>query len=163
MRIPIANEIQEMINNGKTLVSIDWFKWSLFGLKFTYHTAPNKRWSCSNMYPLERTEFSEEEYERGYIIDDKFLRLTFFKDFGIPLKGNGYVCGLDFHEDGVYYNFIYESQYFEHVQVKMTPDGEFDSKIIVPPIWDAAKREKILFSSAKNVKVVNADLVERGA
>ena len=161
MRIPIANEIQEKINSSETLVSIDWFKWSLFGLRFTYHTAPDERWSCSHMYPLERTEFLEEEYERGYIVDDKFLRPTFFKDFGIPLKGNGYVCGLDFHEDGVYYDFIYESEYFAHVQVKMTPEGEFDGRIIVPPTWDADKRKKILLSSAKNTEIVCTNILKR--
>ena len=161
MRIPIANEIQEKINNGEVLISIDWFKWSLFGLNFTYHTASDERWSCSHMYPLERTEFSEEEYERGYVVDDKFLKFTFFKDFGIPLKGHGYVYGLDFHEDGVYYDFVYESEYLVHIQVKMTPEGKFDGKIIVPPTWDADKRKKILLSSAKDVEVVCANILER--
>ena len=166
MRIPIANEIQEKLNNGEVLTGINWFRWSLFGLEFTYFTAPNERWNASNLHNIERTDFSEDEYARGYIIDDKFMQCSpapFFKTFGIPLKGNGYVCGLSFHRDGVYYDFIYESEYFAHVNVKMNPAGEFDGNIIVPPTWDLAKREKILLSSAKNVNIVCADILERVA
>ena len=163
MRIPIANEIKEKLNKGEVLVAVDWFKWTLFGLRFTYHTAPNKRWTCSNLYAIERSDFSEEEYNSGYELDDKFLRLSPFKNFGIPLKGQGYVFGLCFLEDGLYYDFIYETEYLAHVKVKMTEDGIFEGKIIVPPTWDLIKREKVLLSSAKNVNVVCTDILGRAA
>ena len=164
MKIPIADEIQEKLNNGEVLTGINWFKWSLFGLKFTYFTAPKERWNASNLHNIERTDFSEDEYARGYIIDDKFIQCSpapFFKTFGIPLKGNGYVCGLSFHGDGVYYDFIYESEYFAHVQVKMDLNGNFENKIIVPPTWDQNKRRKILLSSARNVELICNDILER--
>ena len=160
MRIPIAKEIQEKVNNGDVLVAIEWFKWTLFGLRFTYHTAARTEWSCSNLYAIERSNFSEEEYLAGYEIDDKFLRLTPFKMFGIPLKGQGYVDGLEFRSDGLYYDFIYETEYLAHVQVKMTSEGKFDNKIIVPPTWDLAKREKILLSKAEGVKVQCTNILE---
>ncbi|SEF91265.1 hypothetical protein [Lachnospira multipara] len=160
MRIPIAKEIQEKVNNGDVLVAIEWFKWTLFGLRFTYHTAAKTEWSCSNLYAIERSDFSEEEYLAGYEIDDKFLRITPFKTFGIPLKGQGYVFGLDFRSDGIYYDFIYETEYLAHIYVKMTSKGEFDNKIIVPPTWDLVKREKILLSKAEGVKVQCANILE---
>ncbi len=160
MRIPIAKEIQEKVNNGDVLVAIEWFKWTLFGLRFTYHTAARTEWSCSNLHAIERSDFSEEEYLAGYEIDDKFLRITPFKMFGIPLKGQGYVCGLEFRSDGLYYDFIYETEYLAHVQVKMASEGKFDNKIIVPPTWDLAKREKILLSKAEDVKVECTNILE---
>ena len=163
MRIPIANEIKEKLNKGEVLVAVDWFKWTLFGLRFTYHTAPNKRWTCSNLYAIERSDFSEEEYNSGYELDDMFLRLSPFKNFGIPLKGQGYVFGLCFLEDGLYYDFIYETEYLAHIKVKMTEDGIFEGKIIVPPTWDLTKREKVLLSFAKNVNVVCTDILGRVA
>ena len=163
MRIPIAKEIQEKINNGDVLIAVDWFKWTLFGLRFTYHTAPDKRWSCSKLHAIERNDFSNEEYASGYEIDDKFLRLSSFKNFGIPLKGQGYVCGLSLESDGIYYDFIYETEYLAHIKVKMTEDGIFEGTIIVPPTWDLTKREKVLLSSAKNVNVVCTDILGRVA
>ena len=79
MRIPIAKEIQEKVNNGDVLVAIEWFKWTLFGLRFTYHTAARTEWSCSNLHAIERSDFSEEEYLAGYEIDDKFPELKIDK------------------------------------------------------------------------------------
>lgn len=160
MRIPIAKEIQEKMNNGEVLVALDWFKWTLFGLRFTYHTAPDKRWSYSNLYAIERSDFSVDEYAAGYEIDDRFLLLSPFKNFGIPLKGRGYVYGLCFREDGIYYDFIYETEYMAHIKVKMTSEGTFDNKIIVPPTWDLTKREKILLSIAEGVTVKCANILD---
>lgn len=160
MRIPIANEVTNIINKGEVLTSVTWFKWTLFGLRFTYFTAPEQRWNCSDLINIEKSDFTEEEYANGYEIDDKFLRLSPFKSFGIPLKGQGYVIGLCFRSDGIYYDFIYETEYLAHVKIKMTPAGEFDGNIIVPPTWDYNKRQKILLSSAKNVNVVCTDILE---
>jgi len=36
MRIPVAKEIQDKINNEDVLVAVDWFEWTLFSLLF-YH------------------------------------------------------------------------------------------------------------------------------
>jgi len=163
MRIPIAKEIQEKINNGAVLVAIDWFKWTLFGLRFTYHTAAKMEWSCSNLHAIERSDFTEDEYKAGYEIEDKFLKLTPFKMFGIPLKGQGYVMGLSLRKDGIYYDFVYETEYMAHIKVKMTSDGKFDGKIIVPPTWDAAKREKVLLAKSNGVKIECTNILERVA
>ena len=163
MRIPIAKEIQEKIDNGDVLVALDWFKWTSFGLRFTYHTAAKVEWSSSNLHAIERSEFTKEEYDLGYEIDDKFLTLTPFKEFGIPLKGQGYAMGLCFRKDGIYYDFIYETEYLAHIKAKMTSDGKFDGKIIVPPTWDLAKREKVLLAKADGVKVECANILERVA
>lgn len=163
MRIPIAKEIQEKINKGDVLVAIDWFKWTLFGLRFTYHTAAKTEWSCSNLHAIERSDFTENEYKAGYEIEDKFLKLAPFKMFGIPLKGQGYVMGLSLRKDGIYYDFIYETEYMAHIQVKMTSDGKFDGKIIVPPTWDAAKREKVLLAKSNGVKIECTNILERVA
>lgn len=160
MRIPVAKEIIDVIDKGEVLTGVTWFKWTLFGLRFTYFIAPDKRWNCSNLINIERSDFADEEYNNGYAIDDKFLRLSSFKSFGIPLKGQGYVIGLYFREDGLYYDFIYETEYLAHIKVKMTDKGEFDGNIIVPPTWDYNKRQKILLSSAKNVNVVCTDILE---
>jgi hypothetical protein len=163
MRIPLAKEVTEKIEKGYVLTGLTWFKWTLWGLKFTYFTAPDKKWNCSNIVNIERTDFTEEEYNNGFEIDEKFLHLSPFRSFGIPLKGQGYVIGLNFRQDGLYYDFIYETEYLAHVRVKMSSTGEFEGKIIVPPTWDLAKREKILLASAKNVNVDCLDILEHVA
>ena len=163
MRIPLANEVTNKINSGNVLTGVTWFKWTLWGLRFTYFIAPDRKWNCSNIVNIERRNFSDEEYTNGFEIDDRFLRLSPFKSFGIPLKGQGYVVGLNFRQDGLYYDFIYETEYLAHIRVKMSSTGEFEGKIIVPPTWDLAKREKILLATAKNVNVDCLDILEGAA
>ena len=162
MWIPFAEEIQEKINHDTELVGLSWFKWSS-GTKFTYYVGCKQRWTSNNIYSLERVIFTEDEYACGFEIDDKYLKLTSFKELGIPLKGQGYAMGLSFRKDGLYYDFVYESEYLAHIYVKMSPEGKFDGKIIVPPTWNLDKRQKILLSRSKNVNVVCLDIMEGAA
>lgn len=102
MRIPLPCKFGETFGyKGKSLklLSVSWFKWSYKGLEFTYTT--DKEFVTS-------TDMNQPEYME---IPDEMIKSCQIKGLGYPLKGIGYVAGIQFREGRLFADIIVESRY----------------------------------------------------
>ena len=130
MKIPMPyNEIK----------GVSWFKWS-DGLEYTYNTP--KGLVCVKNAPLDGADNVLE-------VKDEYLADGPFKDKGYPLRGTGYLFGLDFRNGKTYADLIMSSRYMTHVKVEVKPNGDYDGgEIIFPPSVDTDEQKQRIAASS---------------
>lgn len=148
MIIPLPCRFGEIAEcNGKELPlkGVTWFKWAE-GMEYTYFFEKNNKWDDTDFY----TTF---EYNPvcSFQIPDSFLRDTFIREHGYPLKGRGFAYGVKFVNGKTYIEFIVTSKYHCHISVECDEKGKYipDGDILFPIGWDTEKREDAILKSFK--------------
>lgn len=135
MRIPLPCKFGETFEyKGKSLklLSVSWFKWSYKGLEFTYTT--DKEF-------VTNIDMGQPEHME---ISDEMVKSCQIKGLGYPLKGIGYVAGIQFREGRLFADIIVESRYLIHILCECDGDGKYkkNGEIQFPPIPSFETDEK---------------------
>lgn len=147
MIIPLPCKFGETADcNGQMLAlkGVSWFKWQQ-GMEYTYFFSFDSRWHGTKFYTTFNTK---QPFE--ITIPDSLLSDTYIKDREYPLKGTGYVCGVDYIDEKTYVDFIITSMYMAHVRVQCNDIGEYvnGGNILFPPSWDTEdKKERAVLKS----------------
>lgn len=153
MQIPIPCELGEKLVTGKgeeVLKGVAWFKWS-DGIEFTYHFERPDKWTAGHLFSVK-----EPDYELCYEVCDTLLIDGLLRLKGFPIKGKGYLYGLDLIRGCLFANLILTDCYFAHVYAACDKHGNYidNGDILVPPSWDTVERKySIILKQYSNVKV----------
>ena len=152
MRVPIPCKLGDIAEcNGRKLKlkGVSWFKWTK-GMEYTYFFHVNNKWHDTDFYYT-----FDDNQPCSFEIPDTLLKDDFIKKHGYPLKGRGYVCGLEYKDGKTYIEFIITSNYLEHIKVQCDENGAFvpGGDIIFPTGWDTEeKKERAVLKSYKSIK-----------
>lgn len=135
MRIPLPCRFGETfgyIGKSLKLLSVSWFEWSYKGLEFTYIT--DKEFVTST--GMDQPEYME--------VPDEMVKSCQIKDLGYPLKGIGYVAGIEFREGRLFADIIVESRYLIHILCECDENGKYkkNGEIQFPPVPSFETNEK---------------------
>lgn len=141
MKIPIPCELGEKDKDGNILTGVMWFHWSS-GYEFTFHY---KKEGSDQLCNIKTKNYWDSE---NYLeIDDALLEEHELKMY-FPLRGKGYVCGIDIIDGKYYAEIILTSKCLAHIKVECTSSGHYDGgKVRFPPTpsFDTIeKRERVL-------------------
>ena len=135
MRIPLPCRFGETFGYmGKSLklLSVSWFEWSYKGLEFTYTT--DKEF-------VTNIDMGQPEHME---ISDEMVKSCQIKGLGYPLKGIGYVAGIEFREGRLFADIIVESRYLVHILCECDENGKYkkSGEIQFPPVPSFETDEK---------------------
>lgn len=153
MRIPIPCKLGDSIMTKKglkILCGVSWFQWT-DGIEFTYFYENSEK--RGNKY----FEYQKNpEYETSILINDSLLQNELLIKKSYPIKGRGYLYGLQKINGNLFAEIILTNVYFSHIYVQCNEDCAYvdGGEVLVPPSWDTKEKQySIILKKYSNIKV----------
>lgn len=150
MKIPLPcklGQISECDGRMLPLIGATWFKWSSWGMEYTYFFRTPDFWHDTTFYSVFN---AQQPYK--FIIPDSLLEDKPIKEHGYPLKARGRANGISYIDGKIFMKFTLSSHYFSVVKVQCDDKGGYlpGGEIIFPFNWDTEeKRQRILYKEKK--------------
>ena len=158
MKLPLPcnfGEFSRCENRLLPLCGVSWYNWSS-GMDYTYFFNTESKWNPVTFY-------NTKDPIKNVIVDipDHLLEEGFIKEKGFPLKGRGYIAGLDYINGKTFVDIISTTNYLAHIRVQCdekicyVPNGE----IRFPTSWetDEKKQRMLLKSAMTNKEKINVN------
>ena len=141
MKIPLPCDFGELliIKNGiRILQGVSWYKWTDC-TKYTYFFSNNNKWGTSEFLDVD-----DPAFRLCYQVDDALLIDGFLKDKGYPIRGRGYLCGMNYVDGQLYGELLLTDMYYQHIRARCTKAGEYmpEGELLVPPSWDTEEKQR---------------------